>query len=178
MRERARESERAKNAGSARRHRRVAAQPGQKQVYYTNRETTCPTVTTVTPRRRTAAKLAPRRIQKQENPARGAVSQKKNPVRGSMSLPAGKNCRQNCKNQRLSASGGRGLSRHPFTGLDLSPFPFRFLLPLFVLVCAGVCTAQAPVSRRPLQPLRRGVAQHHSPSAPPRPRYLDGLLHL
>ena len=57
----------------------VAAQPGQKQVYYTNRETTCPTVTTVTPRRRTAAKLAPRRIQKQENPARGSISQKKEP---------------------------------------------------------------------------------------------------
>ena len=41
----------------------VAAQPGQKQVYYTKRERACPTVTTVTPRRRTAAKLAPRRIQ-------------------------------------------------------------------------------------------------------------------
>lgn len=51
--------------------------------------------------------------------------------------------------------GGLGLSRHPFTDLDLPPF--RFLLPLLLSVCAGVCTVQALVSRRPSSPMIAGM---------------------
>ena len=148
---RASERERARIARSERRHRHVAAQPGQKQVYYTNRETTCPIVTTVTPRRRTAAKLAPRRIQKQENPARGSISQKKRTRNSDPCLFLQEKIA--VKVVKNNASAPAEAEAFPATPSQAWPCPH------FVSLCPCLCLCVLA-------------------GAPPRPRYLDGLLHL